>query len=64
MRSTNDAYHEPLLQVVTCSSSRNDEGGVDDAHQVIVACVVDHVDVANFAPMLEPVRANVGAMPE
>ena len=40
----------------------NAQLAVDDAHQVIVACgVTDQpADAANFAPMLERVRANVG----
>ena len=44
----------------------NAQLAVDDAHQVIVACgVTDQpADAANFAPMLERVRANVGAAPE
>ena len=44
----------------------NAQLAVDDAHQVIVACgVTDQPsDAANFAPMLERVRANVGAAPE
>ena len=44
----------------------NAQLAVDDAHQVIVACgVTDQpADAANFAPMLQRVRANVGAAPE
>ena len=44
----------------------NAQLAVDGAHQVIVACgVTDQpADAANFAPMLERVRANVRAAPE
>ena len=44
----------------------NAQLAVDDTHQVIVACgLTDQpADAANFAPMLERVRANVGAAPE
>ena len=44
----------------------NAQLAVDDAHQVIVACgVTDQPsDAANLTPMLERVRANVGAAPE
>ena len=44
----------------------NAQLAVDDTHQVIVACgVTDQpADAANFAPMLERVRANAGAAPE
>ena len=44
----------------------NAQLAVDEPHQIIVACgVTDQPsDAANFAPMLERVRANVGAAPE
>lgn len=44
----------------------NAQLGVDDAHQVIVACGVSDqpADAAHFAPMLQRVSANMGTAPE
>ena len=60
-------WHTRYVKVMAFSSSKNDEGAVhDNAHLAIVARSMtdEPAEMANIAPMLEPVSANVAATPE